>query len=288
MAEQRTYPEGVPAWIDVELPDLDAAQAFYAGLFGWDFRDAAPPEGSARSLVAQVDGQAVAGLTGVSDGVRADQDAAPPAWNTYIAVDDIDDVAHRVEAAGGRVLTGPSAAGTDGRYVACTDPSGVPFRLWRAGARPGAQLVNAPGAWNFSDLHATDPAVSAAFYASVFDWSFNDVGYGSMIRRPGYGDHLAATVDPEIHARQAAVNAPPGFADAIGWLLPADSDRAPHWHVTFTVEDRDAAATAAERLGGAVLSRSDTAWTRTALLADPHGARFTTSQFTPPASEDHG
>ncbi|WP_051073813.1 VOC family protein [Mycobacterium sp. JS623] len=30
------------------------------------------------------------------------------------------------------------------------------FRLWRPRLRLGAQLVNAPGSWNFSDLHTGD------------------------------------------------------------------------------------------------------------------------------------
>ena len=284
MAEPRTYPEGVTAWIDVEQPDLEAAQAFYAGLFGWTFQDATPARDATRYLVAQLDGRPVAGLTGFVDASPADGGATgvAPTWNTYVAVDDADDVARRIGAAGGRVLYGPSAAGEDGRYAVCTDPGGVPFRLWQAGTRPGAQAVNEPGAWNFSDLYARDRAAATAFYADVFGWSFDDVGFGSMIRRPGYGDHLAATSDPDIHDRQAAIKVPPGFADAIGWLMSADSDQAPHWHVTFTVHDRDATAAAAEQLGGSVLNRGDTEWTRDALLRDPQGAVFTVSQFTPP------
>ena len=105
-----------------------------------------------------------------------------------------------------------------------------------------------------------------------------------MIRRPGYGDHLAATVDPGIHERQDAVAAPPGFADAIGWLATARPRRAAHWHVTFTVADRDDAAARGERLGGAVLATDDTDWTRTRVVRDPAGAVFTASQFTPPTS----
>jgi predicted enzyme related to lactoylglutathione lyase len=204
-------------------------------------------------------------------------------WNTYVAADDADEVAQRIGAAGGRVVYGPAGAGEDGRYAVCTDSDGVPFRLWQAGTRGGAQVVNAPGAWNFSDLHASAPAAAAAFYSRVFGWSFDDVGFGTMIRRPGYGDHLAATSDPDIHARQASIKAPPGFADAIGWLAPAGNDEAPHWHVTFTVHDRDATAAAAELLGGTVLNRADTEWTRDALLRDSQGAVFTASQFTPPA-----
>ena len=272
MAEPRRYPEGVTCWIDVEQPDLEAARAFYAGLFGWAFHNATPAGDGTRYLVAQLDGHPVAGLTS----------GAPAAWNTYVAVDDADEAARRIGALGGRVLHGPTAAAEGGRYSVCADPSGVPFRLWQAGTLPGAQTVNAPGAWNFSDLHARDPEASAAFYADVFGWAFDDVGFGTMIRRPGYGDHLAATVDPDIHDRQAAVSAPPGFADAIGWLVSADSNQAPHWHVTFAVHDRDATAAAAESLGGTVLNRGDTEWTRDALLRDPQGALFTVSQFTPP------
>ncbi|HET6563581.1 MAG TPA: VOC family protein [Marmoricola sp.] len=276
MPEPRTYPEGVPSWVDVEEPDLEAAEAFYAGLFGWAFEDVTPVGSPTRYAVAQLDGLAVAGLAGSLD-------SATPSWNTYVAVDDAEEAARRVRAAGGQVLHGPVAAGDHGRYVVCADPAGVPFRLRQAGTHPGAQVVNAPGAWNFSDLHATAPAASAAFYTSVFPWAFDDVGFAAMIRRPGYGDHLAATIDPDIRERQAGIGVPPGFADTVGWLVPAAAEEAPHWHVAFTVADRDATAAAAERLGGTVLRRDDTDWTREALIRDPQGALFTASQFTPSA-----
>ena len=59
MAEPRTYPEGVTAWIDVEQADLEAAQAFYAGLFGWTFQDATSTRDATRYLGAQLDGRPV-------------------------------------------------------------------------------------------------------------------------------------------------------------------------------------------------------------------------------------
>ena len=76
---------------------------------------------------------------------------------------------------------------------------------------------------------------------------------------------------------------PRGFADAIGWLAAVGPDERPHWHVTFTVADRDETAATAERLGGTVPRRSDSAWTRDALVRDPQGAVFTASQFAPSA-----
>ena len=75
---------------------------------------------------------------------------------------------------------------------------------------------------------------------------------------------------------------PPGFADAIGWLNAADEDGAPAWRVTFTVEDRDESAANAESLGGRVVRRADSDWNKDAVIADPQGAEFTVSQFTPP------
>jgi hypothetical protein len=78
-----------------------------------------------------------------------------------------------------------------------------------------------------------------------------------MIRRPGYGDHLAATVDPGIRERQADISAPPGFADAIAWLAPLASGH-DHWHVIFTVGSRDESASTAEKIGAVVLSSDDT------------------------------
>jgi uncharacterized protein len=279
VSEARTYPEGVTSWIDIEHRDLAAAQAFYGGLFGWTFVDATPAGAAAPYVVAQLSGLDVAGISGPVD--EGGQAVGPSAWNTYVAVTDADATIARIEAAGGRVLAAPSDLGAAGRFAVCADPFGVPFRLWQARERLGAQTVNTPGAWNFSDLHAADPAASAAFYSQVFGWSVDDVGFAMMIRRPGYGDHLEATSDPDIRARQAGVAAPPGFADAIGWLVPVAAGEQPHWHVTFTVADRDATAMATERLGGTVLSRTDSDWTSDALIRDAQGAVFTASQFNP-------
>jgi uncharacterized protein len=271
---RRTYPEGVPSWVDTDQQDPQAAQEFYRGLFGWTFTTLSPP-GAPIYAIAALDGRDVAGIGQADD--------AAPAWNTYIAVDEADAAAARISAAGGEVTDGPGQVGPFGWAVSLRDPAGVAFRLWQAGEHSGAQVVNEPGTWNFSDLH-TDSPESVAFYAEVFGWSVEDLGFARMIRRPGYGDHLEATVDPGIRARQAAVGASPGFEDAIAWVASLEPGLVPHWHVSFSVADRDASAAEAQRLGAEVLSTEDTQWTRTALIRDPQGTVFTASQFTPPAA----
>ena len=42
MTGARTYPSGVPCWVDTEPPDRGAACAFYGELFGWTFEDVMP------------------------------------------------------------------------------------------------------------------------------------------------------------------------------------------------------------------------------------------------------
>lgn len=267
----RTYPHGVTSWIDTEQPDPDAAARFYGGLFGWTFTAAAPTY-----RIATLEGQDVAAIGTGPVGT------GPVAWNTYVAVDDADAAAAAVTAGGGTVTAAPEDAGPGGRAASCVDPTGAPFRLWQARRRLGAQLTNAPGTWNFSDLHTPDPAAAMAFYTPIFGWRAvaMEQDAGTMIQVPGYGDHLAATVDPGIKERQAS--APAGFADVIGGLTRSADGEPPHWHVTFSVADRDGSVATAEKLGATVLSSGDDVWTKNALLRDPQGAEFTVSQFTPP------
>jgi uncharacterized protein len=62
-------------------------------------------------------------------------------------------------------------------------------------------------------------------------------------------------------------------------------DVEPRWGVDFWVDDADAIADSATRLGGRIISPPfDTAVGRTALLADPKGAEFSVSRISPQPS----
>jgi len=272
LTDERHYPHGVPSWVDVTQRDHQEATRFYGGLFGWQFTDATPSDAPGSYLIATLDGHDVAGV-GPAEG------AGEVAWRTYVACDDVDATAAAVSARGGRVLAPPRDVGPAGSDATCIDPQGAPFRLWQARRRLGVQLANSPGAWNFSILHSAAPAAVLPFYAEVFGWAVDPQLGAGMVRLPGYGDHLAATVDPHIHERQAF--APPGFADVVAGLVEdADPEQA-GWHVMFTVADRDESAATAERLGATVLSSSENEWTREAVIRDPQGATLALSQFAP-------
>lgn len=276
----RTYPHGVPCWVDLETQDVDAALAFYGPLLGWAFSEKLPPGLPGRYVVASLDGTdatAVAAIATPDPGYDGEI-----GWHTYLAVDDIEAAAARVPELGGVLSSPPEQVGPPGRAAGwmarIVDPEGAPSRLWQAGTRPGAQRVNEAGTWNFSNLLTPDVDGAMAFYGPLLGWALSpDLGVG-MARVPGYGDHLARTVDPGIHERQAHV--PPGFADVVAGVLPGEGPA--HWSVVFAVADRDASAAAAERGGATVLATTDTEWTREARVHDPLGAELVLSQFAPP------
>jgi predicted enzyme related to lactoylglutathione lyase len=285
LLERDGYPAGVPCWVDTGQPDPEAAVEFYGGLFGWEFEDRMPADSPGRYFVAQLRGRDVAAV-----GSQPEQAPPTPGWNTYVWVDSADDTTAKVKAAGGNALMEPFDVLEAGRMAVLTDPEGAVFSVWQAKEHKGAQLVNEPGTWNFSELNTRDPEGAKAFYETVFGWEAETLDYGegqtTMWRLPGYGDFLERR-DPDLRRRMAADGAPEGFEDAVAWLIPMTSDQypddvPPHWNVTFAVDDADAVADRAARLGGQVrVPPFDAPFVRMTVLSDPQGAAFTASKYVP-------
>lgn len=271
------FPPGVPCWIDTAQPDPVAAAAFYGALFGWEFEDRMPAGAPGQYLVGRLRGRDVAAVGSQFDG------ATPtPAWSTYICAGSADETAAKVVGAGGMVLGAPFDVLDAGRMAVCADPAGAIFHLWQPGTHRGAQAVNEPGTWNWSNLHTSDREGSKEFYGAVFGWEADDTEFGgAMWRLPGYADFLEQ-FDPGLRQRHSDFGAPAGFSDAIGWTMPVELGQSPRWTVTFSVEDTDRIAGRTVELGGAVVVAAfDEGFVRSAVLADPQGAVFTISHFRP-------
>ena len=280
MLERDGYVPGVPCWVDTSQPDPEAAVEFYRGLFGWDFEDAMPPGSPNRYYIARLRGGDVAAVGGPPEGA-----GAMAVWNTYIWVDSADEAAAKVLAAGGRVAIDPFEVADAGRMAACTDAEGAAFCLWQAKGHRGARIVNEPGSVNFNGLNTHDPEAAKLFYGAVFGWRALNLGGGAeMWRLPGYGDFLERS-DPGLRKRMAETGAPDGFEDVVATLNPiADhqTEVAAHWSLTFAVDDADATAETAAKLGGqVVVPPFDAPWVRMTVIADPQGATFTASKFVP-------
>ena len=163
------YEPGVPSWVDLGAPDPQLAADFYGSLFGWEAPEGPPESGGYR--VAMVGDAAVAGI-------GPQQNPGPPVWATYVNVEDADAVAASVTEHGGQVLVPPMDVMDAGRMAVFMDPMGAVFSVWQPNQHPGAQLVNEPGTWSWSELITSDVPASKAFYGAVFGWGADTHGEG--------------------------------------------------------------------------------------------------------------
>jgi uncharacterized protein len=294
MPERDGYIPGVPCWADASQPDPEAAVDFYAGLFGWEFEDVMPPSAESSYFIARCEATGWSLFDRSGDVRRGDvaavgsiPEAAPPMamWNTYVWVESADEAASKVRDAGGAVVMEPFDFMDACRTAVFTDPEGAAFCVWEAREHKGARLVNDPGSLNFTGLNTRDVERARSFYGSVFGWQTLALdGMPEMWTLPGYGDHLERS-NPDLRERMAEAGAPERFEDVVATINPIADDQPEtpaHWSVTFATDDADATAAKATQLGGKVIVPPfDAPWVRMTVLADPQGAMFIASKFTP-------
>jgi len=163
MPVRTSYLQGTPNWVDLQTTDQAGAKAFYEGLFGWTFNDLPMPDGAVYSM-ADLGDEQVAAIAPQSPELAAA--GAPPMWNTYLAVDSVDDAAGQVEAAGGQVAMAPFDITDAGRMAFVLDPGGAAVALWQANKHIGATLVNEPGTVMWNEL-ITSNSAAPKFYERV-------------------------------------------------------------------------------------------------------------------------
>ncbi|MGM1064797.1 VOC family protein [Saccharothrix sp. Mg75] len=112
---------GAVVWNELATRDPFGAAEFYRDVFGLGL-DPVPDLPYTRLTV---DGRAVAGVFGMTDGVPAE---IPPHWMTCFAVSDAEESARRVRALGG-VTVGEVVDSPFGRFTTAGDPMGATFRL---------------------------------------------------------------------------------------------------------------------------------------------------------------
>jgi predicted enzyme related to lactoylglutathione lyase len=251
MAAMIEYPAGTPSWVDLSSPDLDGSASFYGGLLGWEAVESeGPPEETGGYRLFTNGGLEVAGLGPAQPG-------QPPAWTTYVAVEDVAAVKERVEAAGGKTMMDALQVMDAGTMAVFTDAEGAFFAAWQAGRHRGARLVNAVGALTMNELRTRDLDAAAGFYSDVFGWDVEPLEQGGQVV---YGS-------VKLNGRLVAGMLP------MGDIFPAELP--PHWIPYFGVEGVDAAAQKARELGGRALGAAMAVPSgRFVPLADPQGAAF--------------
>jgi uncharacterized protein len=229
------------------VDDQERAIAFYAGLFGWAVEVGGPGAGGYGTC--RVDGRSVAGIRATK---RPGQAAA---WTTYLAADDVDEVAGRITEAGGQVLMDPYDVAGFCRLAVAADSTGAAFGVWQAENHVGTERANEPSTLVWNEQLSHDLEGAQRFYEAVFGYTYE----GLTWRDP----YVMCQVD----------GGRVGGLGAFGPDVPTESPA--HWRPYFLVPETDAAASKAAELGGRVLvPAADTSVGRLAGLSDDQGAPF--------------
>lgn len=239
-------------WYELYTPDAPAARRFYAEVLGWEDRDGQVP-GIDYHLMS-------ANGTDVAGTMQAEQ-GAPPGWNGYIAVDDIDAAAAKAEAAGAKVMIPVSPIPGIGHFAMLLDPQGACFGLLhydddfprKPKSLPDKE-IQGHGWWR--ELHGTGKAEQAfAFYHDLFGWPETR----RMPMPPGDDVYLIF-----------------GELNGHGGIFRDSGIEASYWLYYFWVDDIDAAQARLEKAGGKVVHElmevPGGSWVLHAL--DPQGVRF--------------
>ncbi|MFN2484556.1 MAG: VOC family protein [Candidatus Limnocylindria bacterium] len=262
MPERSSYAHGVPSWVDVASPDVDASAAFYGGLFGWEHVTGENPEESGGYSLFTKNEMVVAGIAPLQNPEQ------PPVWSTYVNVDDADDVVAKAQEAGGQIAFGPIDVLDAGRMAFLIDTTGAIVGIWQAGKHHGAELVSEAGALGWTELTTRDTDAAKDFYGAVFGWE----------AAAWEGSELLYTIwKVDGH----------GVCGMIEMDENWPQEMPSHWMTYFIVDDADDAAATAQELGGtvSVLPFDAAGVGRITVLNDPHGTAFSVLRPEPPSEQ---
>ena len=97
MSERTSYAPGTPCWVDLARPTWMRRSSSTARLFGWEVPEL--PKTSSRPAATAGRRRTAADVAGM---MPLMQEGQPPAWTTYVSVDDADATAAAVKETAAR------------------------------------------------------------------------------------------------------------------------------------------------------------------------------------------
>jgi predicted enzyme related to lactoylglutathione lyase len=254
MSERTEYAAGEFCWVDLSTTDVEAAKGFYAELLGVEY-EAAPgdPEETGGYGFFMKDGKMLAGIGPVQSG------EGHSAWSSYVKVVDVDASAEKVKKVGGTVFFGPADLPNEaGRVAMLRDPTGAFIGAVQQNRNPGAQLVNEPGTWTWSNLMTRDLDQAKEFYGEVFGWTAT------------HNEQAPPGIDMwQVEGQRW----PEGHAGLMEITDDLPAEMPSHWQVYFIVENADEAIKQSESNEAKLaFGPIDIPVGRFATLVDPQGA----------------
>jgi predicted enzyme related to lactoylglutathione lyase len=254
---QATAIKNKPVWVDLSSSDPEGSRAFYSKVFGWRVEVNPDPQYGGYAL-AKIDGKDVAGIG------PQQSPGAPTAWMLYIGTENADDLAKKVQSAGGTVVAPPFDVGEQGKMAVFQDPSGAFISAWQATQMGGFQ-TDAPNSYGWAELNSRGIERALPFYNKVFGWTAKTSEMGE-----GQPPYTEFQINGESIAGGMEMNP----------MVPAEVPS--YWMVYFNVDDVDASFKKATGAGGReMLAPQEFPGGRFAILTDPQGAIFGLLKMTP-------
>ncbi|QFU03497.1 27 kDa antigen Cfp30B [Pseudoalteromonas sp. THAF3] len=248
------YPQGHFCWTELCSSDWQGGKTFYSDLFTWSAEDQPIGNGLYYTMLKKPHGDVAAMYQ-----MPADQHAqgVPSYWLSYIAVDDVDAMADKAKSLGATIVHGPHDVPEAGRMVLLCDPVGAMVALWQGQGHKGASVQNEVDTPCWFELATRDIESSTSFYSELLGWR------AELKAMEGMDYTLFKAGDTMV-----------GGMVAMDEQWPDDIP--PHWMIYFSVNDCDAQAEQAKKLGGEVcVQPMDVPEVgRFCVLTDPQGAVF--------------
>jgi predicted enzyme related to lactoylglutathione lyase len=220
-------------WYDVMTSDTKAAAKFYAQVVGWGTQDGGSPD--MNYTLFTLDNRGVAGLMAISaDMAKA---GARPAWMGYILVDDVDEMAARIQKEGGKLHRGPFTVPNIIRIAVMSDPQGAVFMVAKplTPDAPPPLPPGTPGTIGWHELYAGDWQSAFAFYQKLFGWTkgeAHDMGPMGIYQLVKTGGEFAM----------------------VGMMTKPPQVPMPYWGFYFNVTGIDAASSRITAGGGKIVN----------------------------------
>jgi predicted enzyme related to lactoylglutathione lyase len=113
------------SWNELATTDPAAATKFYTELFGWTTQDYPMPEFNYTVVKQKGEENGQGGIMPIPPNAQG----MPPAWISYVTVDDVDTSAQLAGKLGGKILVPPRDIPNVGRFSVIQDPQGAAIAI---------------------------------------------------------------------------------------------------------------------------------------------------------------
>ena len=249
---KNNHEHGTFCWVELVTNDPIESKQFYSRLFDWAFFDQAIGHGLYFTTILK-EGKEIGALYKLESVMPS---KIAPHWLPYIAIDDVDKATALAREYNARVLVEGTNISDSGRLAMLKEQRGAMFSLWQADKHPGIRIQDVHGTPYWIELTSMDASSSVEFYSNMFGWEVinDDPNLSDYTLFVKNGEQKAGLIQMKEH-----------------W-----ESYQPEWTTYFLVDNCEAAAEQAIRLGGVL--RFDPSYvpgigTFTNIL-DPQGARF--------------